>query len=190
MSGHVWNPATRIWDPYTGRILLPTYRACSIDPFAAATTADVPWFLIEGSATKTVTVKRIVVSGFSLTDIAYAAINVVKYSTAASGGTATTAPQIPLDTANAAGTASLVKYYTAAPTPGTTVGNIASRRVLLQDTTAAAAGIPNIVEFNFGDIPHSHGVVLRGIAQGLGLEWPVAPATAVTMSVDVEWTEE
>lgn len=166
-----------------------SFRACSIDSFVAAVTADVPWFLIEGSATKVVTVKRIIVSGGTLTAVQYIAMNVVKYSTAASGGTATTAPQVPLDSGNGAGTASLVKYYTAAPTPGTTVGNIASRRVLLQATTAAAGGVPPVVVFDFSDIPNTQGVVLRGIAQGLGLEWPTAPASAVTMSVEVEWTE-
>lgn len=187
---HTFNPTTRSPEPWSGRIVLPTYRAATIDPFVAAVTADVPWFLIEGSATKVVTVKRIILSGFSLTAVQYAAMNVVKYSTAASGGTATTAPQVPLDSTNAPGSAALVKYYTVAPTPGTTVGNIASRRVLLQATTAAAGGVPPVVVFDFSDMPHTHGVVLRGIAQGLGVEWPVAPASAVTLSAEVEWTEE
>jgi hypothetical protein len=32
--------------------------------------------------------------------------------------------------------------------------------------------------------------VIRGTTQGLGLIWPVAPATTVTLAVDIEWTEE
>lgn len=187
---HTFNTTTQSPEPWSGRILLPTYRVASIDPFVAAVTADAPFFLIEGSATKVVTVKRIILSGFSLTAVAYIAMNVVKYSTAASGGTATSAPLVPLDSSFAPATASLVKYYTAAPTPGTTVGNIATRRPLLQATTAAAAGIPPVVVFDFSDMPHTNGVVLRGVAQGLGVEWPVAPASAVTLSAEIEWTEE
>ena len=153
-------------------------------------TINVPWFLIEGSASKTVTVKRIAVSGATLTAVAYLAVNVCKFSTAASGGTATSAPMVPLDSTSPAATAAFVKYYTAIPTAGTIVGSVATNRVLAQATTAAAAGLPRDYVFDFADIPGSSGIVLRGTGQGLGLIWPSAPATAVTLSVDIEWTEE
>ena len=167
-----------------------TYRAATLDPFVAAVTADVPFFLIEGSATKTITVKRIAISGLTLTAVAYLAMNVCKYSTAAAGGTATSAPMVPVDSTFAAATAAFVKYYTAAPTPGTLVGTIASARTLAQATTAAAAGLPRDWFFDFGDMPETKGIVLRGTTQGLGLVWATAPATAVTLAIDIEWTEE
>jgi hypothetical protein len=188
MSSFNFNPSGQAWEAV--RVKRPTYRAASLNPFVAAVTADVPWFLIEGSATKLLTIKRIVVTGPTLTAVEYLAINVEKYSTAASGGTATTAPQVPLDSALAAGSASLVKYYTVAPTPGTLVGTIASRRVLGQATVAAAAGLLAQAVFDFSDIPETHGIVLRGVGQGAGLVWATAPATAVTLTVEVEWTEE
>lgn len=167
-----------------------TYRASTLAPFVAAVTASVPFFLIEGSSTKTVIVKRVAISGMTLTAVAYLALNVGKYSTAASGGTATSAPMVPLDSNDAAATAAFVKYYTAIPTAGTLVGTIATSRTLAQATTAAAAGVPRDFVFDFGDMPQTGGVTLRGLTQGLGLFWPSAPASAVTLSADIEWTEE
>lgn len=167
-----------------------TYRAGSLASFVAAVTASVPFFLIEGSATKTITVKRIAVSGMTLTAVQYLAINVGKFSTAASGGTSTSAPLVPMDSASAAATASAVRYYTAAPTAGTLLGTVATSRVLAQATTAAAAGLPRDFLFDFGDMRETKGIILRGTAQGCGLFWPTAPASAVTLSVDIEWTEE
>ena len=167
-----------------------TYRAATLIPFVAAVTINVPWFLIEGSASKTIIVKRIAVSGATLTAVAYLAVNVAKYSTAASGGTATSAPMVPMDSNFPAATAAFVKYYTAVPTAGTLIGSIATSRTLFQSTTAAAAGLPRDYVFDFGDMPETKGIVLRGTTQGLGLIWPVAPATTVTLAVDIEWTEE
>lgn len=167
-----------------------TYRASSIIPFVPAVTASRSIFVIGGSATKTIRVKRIRVSGFSLTAVAYIAINVVKYSTATTGGTSTSLVQVPLDSNFPAGTSAQVRTYTAVPTDGTLVGTIASWRTLMQATTAAAAGVIEPHIFDFGDMPETTGIVLRGTSQEVALVFPVAPATTVTMTVDVEWTEE
>ncbi len=167
-----------------------TYRASTLIPFVPAVTINIPWFLIEGSASKTIIVKRIAISGATLTAVAYLTINVVKFSTAASGGTATSAPMVPMDSNFPSATAAFVKYYTAIPTAGSIIGSIATNRCLFQSTTAAAAGLPRDFVFDFGDMPETKGIVLRGISQGLGLIWPVVPASTVTLAVDIEWTEE
>ncbi len=167
-----------------------TYRAATLIPFVPAVTINIPWFLIEGSASKTIVIKRIAVSGATLTAVAYLTVNVVKFSTAASGGTATSAPMVPMDSNFPAATAAFVKYYTAIPTAGATIGSIATNRCLFQSTTAAAAGIPRDYVFDFGDMPETKGIVLRGTTQGCGLIWPVVPASTVTLAVDIEWTEE
>ena len=167
-----------------------TYRASTLDPFVAAVTADVPFFLIEGSASKVIVVKRIAVSGITLTAVAYLAVNVCKYSTAASGGTATSAPMVPVDSNMPAATAAFVKYYTAIPTAGSLVGTLATSRTLAQATTAAAAGLPRDFVFDFGDMPETKGIILRGTSQGLGLVWATAPASTPTLAIDIEWTEE
>ncbi len=167
-----------------------TYRASTLIPFVPAVTINIPWFLIEGSASKTIIVKRIAVSGATLTAVAYLTVNVVKFSTAASGGTATSAPMVPMDSIFPAATAAFVKYYTAIPTAGATIGSIATNRCLFQATVAAAAGLTRDYVFDFGDMPETKGIVLRGTSQGLGLIWPVVPASTVTLAVDIEWTEE
>lgn len=168
-----------------------TYRAASIVPFVPAVTANRTIFTIGGSGSTVVTVRRIIVTGGSLTAVAYIAINAVKYSTACTGGTSTNLPQIPLDSTSPAGTAAQVRTYTAVPTDGTLVGTVASRRKLFQATTPAAAGVLDWdMVFDFGALPETHGVVLRTAAQELALLFPVAPATTPTLSVEVEWTEE
>lgn len=168
-----------------------TYRAASIIPYVPAVTINRTIFTIGGSATKTITVKKIIVTGMTLTAVQYIAINAVKYSTATAGGTSTSLPQVPLDSSQAAGTSNQVRTYTAVPTDGTLVGTIASRRVLGQATTAAAGGIVHDpMVFEFGDHNDNRGVVLRGTSQELALLFPVAPDSTVTIAVEVEWTEE
>lgn len=168
-----------------------TYGAASIIPFVPAVTASRTIFNIGGSATKTIIVKRIIITGSSLTVVAYLAYNVVKYSTATTGGTSTNLPQVPFDANDAAGTSAQVRTYTAVPTDGTLVGTIASRRVLMQATTAVATGVfHEPIIFDFGDKSDNHGIVLRGVAQECAVVFPVAPATTPTLAIEVEWSEE
>lgn len=166
-----------------------TYRASTIIPLVAAVTVNVPFFNIIGSATQTITVKRIRVSGMTLTAVGYFAINVEKLSTASSGGTSTTLPAVPVDSGFAAATA-VVKAYTAAPTKGNLVGTLSSWRALWQATTAAAAGTTDWYIFDFGDMRDTKGIILRGVNQELALVFPVVLGSAGTLSVDIEWTEE
>lgn len=166
-----------------------TYRAATIIPLVAAVTVNVPFFNIIGSASKLVTIKRIAVSGATLTAVGYFAVNIEKLSTASIGGTSTTLPSVPLDTNNPTGTA-VVKAYTAAPTKGSLVGTIATNRCLWQATVAVGTSIPRDYVFDFGDMPETHGIRLRGVAQELALTFPVVLASAGTLSVDIEWTEE
>jgi len=162
-----------------------TYRASTTAVFAAAA-GTAPFFALYGSATKTIKVKKVVISGLTLTAVAYLNLNIAKYSTAISAGTATALTAVPLDSNDAASTVSLVNVYTAAPTAGTKVGDLTTRRNLGQATTAAAAGIPEEIIFDFNDFP----VVLRGTAQGIAAYFTGAPASAVSMALTVVWTEE
>jgi len=79
-----------------------TYRASTIIPLVAAVTVNVPFFNIIGSASKTVTIKRIRVSGMTLTAVGYFTINVVRYSSASTGGTSTVLVNTQMDTNNSA----------------------------------------------------------------------------------------
>lgn len=167
----------------------PIYRASTIIPLVAAITVNVPFFNIIGSATKTVTIKRIAISGATLTAVGYFTVNVVRLSSASSSGTSTTLVNIQMDTNDPAATA-VVKAYTVAPTPGALVGTIATNRCLWQATVAAAAGLTRDYLFEFGDMPETKGIRLRGTSQEMALLFPVVLTTAGTLSVDIEWTEE
>lgn len=166
-----------------------TYRSSTIIPLIAAVTVNVPFFNIIGSSTKIITIKRIAVSGATLTAVGYFTVNVVRLSSASSGGTSTTLVNVQMDTNDPAATA-VVKAYTAAPTMGNLVGTIATNRCLWQATTAAAAGLTRDYLFEFGDMPETKGIRLRGTSQEMALLFPVVLASAGTLSVDIEWTEE
>lgn len=170
-----------------------TYRAATVVAFAAAA-GTAPFFLLYGSTTgyTTIRVQRLIVSGPTLTAVAYHSINLVKYSTVASGGTSTALVQTPLDSLDGIATASLCSVYTAAPTAGTLVGTLSSRRHLAEATTAVAAAQPPTIEFDLrgtGD-DDTDRVLLRSSSEGIGLLFPAAPASAVTIAFEVEWTEE
>ena len=166
-----------------------TYRASTIIPLVAAVTINVPFFNIIGSASKTVTIKRIAISGATLTAVGYFTVNVVRLSSASSGGTSTVLVNVQMDTVDPAATA-VVRAYTVAPTSGTLVGTIATTRCLWQATTAAAAGVSRDYVFTFGDMPETKGIRLRGVSQEMALLFPVVLASAGTLAIDIEWTEE
>ena len=165
---------------------LATYRAATAANVVAAAGADI-FFTLTGG-TKDIIVRKLTLSGATLTAVAYNSFVVEKFSTAATGGTATALTKTPIDAKSAASTATLCQVYTAAPTEGTLVGTVDCKRVLLQSTTAAAGGIPDIVEFDFSNFDGG-GIILRGSAQGIGCAFGAAPASAVTLGLSVEWQE-
>lgn len=171
-----------------------TYRASTATAASGvvvAAASAAPFACIYGSGTKTVIVQRMYLSGGTLTAVAYASYVVAKYSTAVSAGTATALTATPMDSNNSAASVTNLNVYTGAPTAGTLVGTVSVKRTLLQATTAAAAGIPDIVEFDFRALgSETSGIYLRGTAQGVCVNFAAAPATAVTLSFSVEWTEQ
>jgi hypothetical protein len=167
-----------------------TYRASTTAVLVPAVTSPNPWFTIYGSATKTIKIQSIIISGLTLTAVAYLNIGLRKYSTAVSGGTSTALTAVPLDSSSAAATATNINVYTAVPTAGTTLGDISNRRVIGQATTAAAAGIPQMIDFDFTPAGDGTAIVLRGTAQGVGLYWITAPASTPSLLLRIEWTEE
>lgn len=166
-----------------------TYSAATVNNVVAAASTQ-PFLNICGSGSKTIIVRRVVLSGPTLTAVAYNSYEARKYSTAPTGGTATALTATSHDSNDAAPSATLVQVYTAAPTAGTLVGTVANRRVLMQATTAAAAGIPDLVAISWESDETTTGIYLRGTGQCVGVGFGAAPATAVTLAAEVEWTEE
>jgi hypothetical protein len=110
------------------------YVAGAATAFSAAA-GTAPFFVMEGSATKTIKITAVKVDGLTLTSAEYLHVVLTKYSTAASGGTAAALVAVPLDSEDAAATANVLNTYTAAPTAGTDVGTLCSTRVLGQATS-------------------------------------------------------
>lgn len=166
-----------------------TYRAATAAVLVAPASAA-SFFIIEGSASKTIRLQRALVSGMTLTAVAYGSVQLEKYSTAATGGTATLLTQVPLDSTFPGGTSNRVAVFTAAPTDGTLVGTLGSIRTLMQATTAVASGVLVNYGWDLRSVGDCDTAVLRGITQYIAMSFIVAPATAVSMSLEVEWTEE
>lgn len=157
------------------------------------------WWQLCGSATSTVRVNRITIAGRA-TAVAAADVQLIKTSTAASGGTIASGQPfnsaavigVPYDTNFAAGTA-LVTAWTANPTVGTPVvasaGWVYSGQYFQGNLTTGLGSIPLVI--NFGDHPAST-VVLRGAAQCLAISSAVGtgPGSGNLTDVTEEWTEE
>lgn len=165
-----------------------TYRASTATGFTVAS-STAPFFMIQGSSTATIRIQRITISGVLIAAVAYAIIEVAKYSTAVSAGTPVALTPVPMDSNSAASTSSLINVYTAAPTAGTLVGVMESRRILVQSTTPAAGGVPDQYTFDFRNTGEAESLVLRGTAQGVGLNFDAAALNQIG-AIMIEYTEE
>lgn len=147
----------------------PTYSAGAWNGTGANTT-DI--LTIQGSATKTIRIHQITyVSNATLGS----ALQVVRRSTADTGGTPNIIGAVPHDTNSAAATAVLTFYTTPPATLGNAVGSV------IESVLPAISDIA----FNYGQTDQS--LVLRGVNQWITL---FAPSTAGgAAGVKVKWTE-
>lgn len=160
-----------------------TYAA-SINGLALASSAtDI--FTIKGSATKTVRIRKLRISGIKTTAGAQVIFQLIKRSAANTGGTSTAPALVPYDSASAAATA-VIAAYTANPSGlGTAVGTLAVDSVYIPLATENAAPL----SYNFGDGPSST-IVLRGTSQFLALNLNGVTVGGGALDIWVELTEE
>lgn len=160
-----------------------TYSASVISLLLSAATTD--FFTLTGSGTKTIRITQMAVDFTGGGNLV--AVQVVKRSTANTGGTSTTPAAVPHDSSDAAGSAT-VRAYTVNPTVlGSLVGTIRADRVdspLLTSTTAPAETV-----YSFGVRP-SKAVVLRGTGEVLAFNLNGATLSGANVSIYIEWTEE
>jgi hypothetical protein len=159
----------------------PTYSAGVLGMTLAATPTDI--FCIQGSATKTVKLKRIDISGLTTTTIATVAMQLVKRSTANTGGTATNPTAVAHDSQNPAATATILAY-TANPTTGTLVGVIDPFYI----TAAIATAQSNERQKLYGT-EEMQAMRLRGTGEMLCLNGNGA-SYAGTINIGIDWTEQ
>lgn len=137
-------------------------------------------FEIYGSASKTIYVTKVVVSGTQNT-AGTADMLLLLRSTANSGGTSSTltnTPHVAGDTATA-----VVKSYTLNPTTGTLIGNIHYEKLYMPTTTGPC--LPLIWQANNFCKP----VALTSAAMGLCVNFAGVSRTGNSVCVAVEWFE-
>ena len=162
-----------------------TYRVAAV-AFAPLASSTNPSFSITGSATKTIKIQKIRFSATAATG-AVADIILRRYS-ALSGGTAASqsANIAKMDTNNAAATA-VVNTWSVLATTATSAGICNSERYEI--VTAAVAVQPELIEWNFSQLPNAQALTLRGTSDFIGLCASAIGTTPVS-DIWIEWTEE
>lgn len=161
----------------------PTYHAAITGLVAASSATDV--FTIYGSATKTIGIKRICVSGRA-TAAVNADVQLFFRTTANTSGTATNPTAVKSDSTDGAATAT-VAAYTANPTTGTgTVFDV--RQVALGNLTTGIQG-QNAECWVWHTIPGMKSPVLRGVAQGVAVNLNATSYSGNLLDITVDWTE-
>lgn len=168
----------------------PTYVATGVGYGGYATPTDM--LTIVGSASKTILITNIYI-GAQATAGTLMTFYLTKRSTANAGGTATQPAIIPHDSTNPAASA-VVNLYSAAPTPGTALGDIHLATVSATVMTNAAAlfgtfvGVARDGARQMTDLRQP--VILRGVGESLSvnLKGAAIPAGFV-MNYIVEWVE-
>lgn len=181
----LWDPSPTV-APIDGQKL--SY-SLTINSGATAGIANALDQLVFGNPTGTGKTVRVTYISFqvSLATAAAGQVQLVKRSSANTGGTQVTATRIPYDSADATSVATGGGAYSAAPTgSGTLVGIIRQWR----GTLAVSPGVA--FEWTFGNRP-SKAIVLRP-GEYIGLQvlsaTGTAAATAPTVTGFIEWTEE
>lgn len=140
-----------------------------------------------GSATKTVRVIGLRISGAAATASQDIPFVVNKHSAANSGGTATQPPAVLVDSLDAAATA-VFNVYTVDPTMGAKVGALMAD--VVSCGLATVAGGSPVVNVPLVDA-FGKPVFLRGVAESIAIDLAgVTLANATTMNVEIIWTEE
>lgn len=158
-----------------------TYSAAVAALVPAGTPTDI--FTITGSATKTVRIMSISVTG-TQTTAAQRDVILLRRSSANSGGTSNALAIASHDPQSSSATA-VVRSYTANPTLGTLVGNIRTKKMLISTTS----GTSGEFAIDFGTRP-SQAMVLRGASQVLAINLNGITSTGGSFNISIEWTEE
>lgn len=147
----------------------------------ASASAATDLFTISGSATKIIRIRDFVLFG-GQTVGSLVPINIIKRSTANTGGTSTTGTAIPFSSSDAAATA-VVTAYTANPTTGTSLGNLS------YETPFVANLQDQLFEYNFNLVPYQV-YTLNSAAESIAINLAGATLTGGSFSLKMTWTEE
>lgn len=152
--------------------------AFNITPAALATDL----FQLIGSATTTVSITKISITATQTTG-SQVIFNLIKRSSANTGGTFSTVTMVPNDASDAAATA-VGTIYSANPTTGSGIGLIRNFSSFVSPTSTQS----NVYTYDFGD--SGKPIVLSGVAQALVLSLGGVTIAGGAVLVWIEFTEE
>lgn len=149
---------------------------------AAASGTDIA--ILPGNATNTVYLQRVTVSGVQTT-AGLVKINLVKRSTADTGGTSAAMTAVPHQTGDTAAV-SLPLSFTANPDVlGTAVGSVESIYLPIGPAATATANPTWVFDFGARDKP----ITLSGVLQGIAVNLNATTVTGGVFTVKFEWIE-
>lgn len=172
---------------------------CGSEPIAATFAASTSGFAIAsngtdvacltGSATKTVRVQQVRLSGTAGTQIIIPAI-LVRRVTVDSAGTAVTMTPFAMDTNNVASTVSAVAYYTGNPTINDTAPQTIDVASWLLGTTAGVNGlVAPFTLFDWTERNFMQAPIIRGTSQQLCINVNTTSPSASLANISFKWTE-
>lgn len=174
-----------------GIIKSSTYSAASVGLATASSATDV--FCISGSTTRTISVKRIGISGTAAT-LVTVPITIVRRVSLDTGGTASTNAALPVAskhlTSDGAATAVLTAY-TANPTIVDASPLYFRSAVTSFNVTSALVASP-VLEFRFGELTgwFTRGLdILKSTAQQVCVNFNATTVSTPLLNIDVTWTE-
>ena len=161
---------------------IATYSAAVTALTVAATATDI--FTITGSATKTIKIKHLSMNG-TQTTAGNVDLLLLRRSTANTAGASTTLTNVPFDSLNPAGTAT-VRAYTVNPTRGTLVGTLHNKKLFVPTATGLGD------EWIFQPTPDSNAqeITLRGVNEVLAINLNGVSVGGSSFDIDITWTEE
>ena len=163
-----------------------TYSAGKQGLVVAASATDIA--TLTGSATKTIRVTHLEVSGIATT-ILETSVQVFVRTTADTAGASTAPTVVPHDQNSPAATAAMA-VYTANPTVNDgTARLIRSQKVLFNIAAPAAGSESTRLVLDYGNRP-SQALVLRGVAQQLAVNLAGVTVAGPSIDVSFEWTED
>lgn len=163
-----------------------TFSAGVVGLSVAAAATDI--FTIAGSPIpgRKVKVLRIEVSGIATASQAIA-FNVVKRSTANTGGTSTNPAAVAHEAISGLNATATVTAYTANPTLGTAVGVLQAKRGTLLTSAAGTPASPTPFDFTAAN---SKFPTLNGPAEVIALNFNGQTAAGNALDIFVTWAEE
>lgn len=167
--------------PVTGNNAVPTYSAAVV---SLSNTSAGDLYCVTGSSSKIVRIKGIRVSAVA-TAAAVVDITITLRSSLSTGGGLASVPVVRMDQNNPAPTA-VVNSFTTAPSAGSSIGVIRSRKIAASTQGNAALISEGLFQFSvYRDQP----IVLRGAAQAACVT-TTAIGSGGSWDIDHEHTEE